>query len=428
MIPSIYPVQELVYSKPTIISKSGSRLSYLIDKEADIVKVEFVFNAGKRVQEKTLQAVLVNALLLSGTKDLEAEAIQEFFDTRGAYVQNESTRDEAAIVIFCRSQYLQECVDFMLNVIENATFSQHEIDLKLRMWKEQFLQNKQNVGAVCRANFDKLMFGELHPYCLYPELEDYTNFDRNTLLDFHQKHYLASAFNIYISGNCSENQLESLSETLKPNHVQFEQSFNLVNNESRFIFEGVDNAVQSGLRIGGSAVELAHPDYFNLKITLTLLGGYFGSRLMSNIREEKGYTYGIFASMSNNSLGNYFVIGTEVKGEVTVEAIEEILKEVMRLRTELVPQIELEVVKNYMSGQLLKAFDGSMQVIERQRELDLLSVDFNHYDEYLATIKQVTTEDIQAIAQRYFNLDEMKVSIAGNHNLNVDLLRQLFKI
>lgn len=427
MIPEIHPVEKLVYIKPTTLVGSSGKLSYLIDREADIIKVEFVFNAGKIVQQATLQAVLTNALLISGTQKNTAEEIQEFFDARGAYVQNECNRDEAAMVIYCRSEYFDECVDFLLEIIAEVNFPQQEIDLKLRMWKEQFLQNKQNVGSVCRANFDKLVFGEKHPYCLYPEIEQYTDFDRNVLVKFHQEHYLNSKFDIYISGNCTVEQIENLASRLNAAVADQVNHFSSETDAKKFTFEAVENAVQSGVRIGGMAVQLSHSDYFPLRITLTLLGGYFGSRLMSNIREEKGYTYGIFASMSNNSVGDYYVIGTEVKGDVTTEAIQEILKEIVRLKTELVPKEELEVVKNYMSGQLLKAFDGSMQVVERQRELDLLGVGFEHYTDYLEAIKSITPQNIQEIAATYFNLDEMMVSIAGNHNLNVDLLRQLFK-
>ena len=122
----------------------------------------------------------------------------------------------------------------------------------------------------------------------------------------------------------------------------------------KIICNGKDDAVQACLRIGRPIFNKTHKDYTTLHLFNLILGGYFGSRLMQNIREDKGYTYGINSIIISHLEGGHFVIVSEVGKDVCKDAINEILKEIKRLREELVPDEELKLVKNYISGEMLR--------------------------------------------------------------------------
>jgi predicted Zn-dependent peptidase len=156
-----------------------------------------------------------------------------------------------------------------------------------------------------------------------------------------------------------------------------------------------------------------HPDYFEFQVLNTILGDYFGSRLMSNIREDKGYTYGIGTGMMELQLNGYFVIVTEVGKEVTDATLTEIKFEMERLQTELVGEDELTLVKNYMLGQLLKSADGPYAMLDMFNSVDMYGLNLSFYDQAIEKIKHIDAQRIQELAIKYLNWDGFLIVTAG---------------
>jgi predicted Zn-dependent peptidase len=156
-----------------------------------------------------------------------------------------------------------------------------------------------------------------------------------------------------------------------------------------------------------------HPDYFGVKVLTTVLGGYFGSRLMSNIREDKGYTYGIGAGIVAYENDGWFYISTEVGTDVTADALSEIYKELALLRDELIPEDELGLVKNYMLGTLLKSFDGPFERIERFKALHLYHLGNDYYDRYTAAIREVSSDELRELARKWLAEADLLELVVG---------------
>ena len=174
-----------------------------------------------------------------------------------------------------------------------------------------------------------------------------------------------------------------------------------------------EGALQSAIRIGRLIPNKLHPDYLGLQVLNTILGGYFGSRLMNNIREDKGYTYGINSGVVSLKNGGYFFISTEVGADVTKDALNEIYKEIDLLRTEEVSIEELDLVKNYMLGQFLKSCDGAFNLANLFESVKLYDLDYNFYNNYIKTIKEITPKTIKALGVKYFNKKDLKEVVVG---------------
>ena len=242
---------------------------------------------------------------------------------------------------------------------------------------------------------------------------------REDLVEFHRETYLNGGFRIFVAGDFGDKELELLNSFIgklpnDSNNEQSEERWNI--DPSKDFRHNIkkDNAVQNAIRMGFVGIHRDHEDYFGLKILSTILGGYFGSRLMTNIREDKGYTYGIGSAYSSMSRESLFFISTELKSEVVDLAIEEIFKEIDRLKTDLVDEGELFTVKNYMQGSIQRSFDGSFALLDRYKEIELNSLDNKYYHRYVEKIKQINAKELKDLAQKYFDNDKIYILSVGN--------------
>ena len=167
------------------------------------------------------------------------------------------------------------------------------------------------------------------------------------------------------------------------------------------------NGVQGAIRIGMQFPNRHHPDFAPMVVLNTIYGGYFGSRLMSNIREDKGYTYGIYSSLSPAMHGGSFSIHTEVGRDVIEPAIKEIYHEMQQLRNSPAADDELLLVKNYLLGNLLGDLDGPFSILQRWRTLILNGLTIEHFNRNVNIYKTITAKELQELANKYYNIDEL---------------------
>ena len=172
-------------------------------------------------------------------------------------------------------------------------------------------------------------------------------------------------------------------------------------------------AVQSAIRVGKQLLNRTHPAYHQLKITNALLGGFFGSRLMQNIRQDKGYTYGIGSGLVSLVRSGYFFISTQVGVDVRQAALDEIYAELKALRTQPAGKQELEMLRNYLSGNYLRQFDGPFAQAARYKELLVFGLDMSHHQDFLRALKDITSGDIMETAARYLREEEMMEVVVG---------------
>ncbi len=409
-IPIIQP-EELVLD-------NGLKVYLLEGGHEEIVKVELVFFAGSFYQSSPLVAFATAHLLRTGTRNRNATEINKLFDFYGTYFHADAQKDLASFSVFVLQKHFEPVMELYADMIMNPVFPEDELALFLKNQKQQYLINTQRVQYLARTYFNELLFGHQHPYGFRAEAADFDGMDRSDLITFHQDYYHpANAFCI-VSGRLPVNIRDLLRSKLgridRSNRLRVAPPSYLVEAASeKKVMVQRPNVLQSAIRIGRRLFNRCHPDYYKLMITNTLLGGYFGSRLMQNIRQNKGYTYGIGSGVVSLLRDGYFFVGSEVGIDVCQKAIDEVYRELKSLRTIPATADELNAMKAYLSGDYLRSFDGPFAQSQRFKELLAFRLDASHFEGFLTELKTITAQQIMQTADKYLHEDSMMELVVG---------------
>jgi predicted Zn-dependent peptidase len=380
----------------------------------DIIKIEFVFNAGTKYQPKSLIASTVKNLMKEGTEKYTSKEIADCIDFYGAFLETDLSNDRASVSLFCLNKYIDNVLPIVADVILNAKFPQNEIDGYLKRQKQNFIIGQEKVSTLASQAYVKNIFNESQ-YGQYATINDYDNITRDDCINFYKKHYTLANLEIFIAGKSTDFTQQLLNEHIGniPAHGEkLSFNFKAPNFKPSNNFVKKEGAIQSAIRFGKPLFTINHPDFIAFQVLNTVLGGYFGSRLMTNIREDKGYTYGIGSGISSKQEMGNFIISTEVGSDVTQNAIDEIKKEIDILKETLVPEEELNVVKSYILGALLKNTDGPFDMLSRFQTIHFNNLSTSHYDNFINEVKAVTAEKLRELANEH--LTDLSIIVAGS--------------
>lgn len=412
-------------SKVNVIKAEGTKLPnnillYKINAGSqELIRLEFIFKSGMYEQTQPLVASSTNSLLECGTKSYSANEISEGIDFYGSFIELNVGQDYASVTTYTLNKYLKETLKFIEEVIKYPVFPQEELNILINNKKQKHAINSQKVGVLARRRFSELVFGDNHPYGIDVKMSDFENINTDTIKQFYSTFYKSTNCTIIASGFLPANLEEILSvffgtgawgtqgaAAYKP-FIPFSTT-----TEKKHLVEKAD-AIQNAIRIGRPLFNKKHADYFDFQVLNTVLGGYFGSRLMANIREDKGYTYGIGSSLSNLVNGGNFTISTEVGSDVCAAAIGEIYSELKELQTNLIDAQELETVKNYILGQFLRSVDGPFALADKFRAIWEYGLDYDYYDRYFKAVQTVKPERLRDLANQYLKQDDLIECVAG---------------
>ncbi len=389
----------------------------------EVIKLDLIFNAGVWYQNAPLVASFTNTLLREGSKNFSSAEISERLDFYGAYLQAYTEKDLACVSLYCQNKHFESTIKILADIIKYPLFAEDEFNINLNKRKEQFLVDSEKVNVIASKKFQEIIFGKSHPYGKHAEIEDFDALKRNMLIDFYNDYYTPENCKIIISGYVEENILKLLDEYL--GSKDWDRKSNIIRNDAKVsglskqmhLIEKEDS-VQSAIRVGKFLFNKTHPDYMGMNLLNMILGGYFGSRLMSNIREDKGYTYGIGSFIVSLKHAGYFAISTETGSEYTSRTIEEIEKEIKKLQTKAIGNAELSRVKNHFLGSLVRNFDGPFEMSDSFKSLLEYKLDYDYINKMIETIKTTTPNDLLELSNKYLDFDTMKVVVAGKLNQN----------
>ena len=413
---------KLNLTEPKYIKLDNGINTYIINEgQEEFTRLYIIFNAGSALQTQNLVASSTVSLLVDGTRNLTSTEIAQKIDYHGAYVDTSLTKDKAGITLYTLNRHLPKLLPLISDMVVNASFPEEELNNYLHRKRHQFLLNNDKVKYKATAEFNKLVFGENTAYGKIAELTDYDNLEKANLQKFYRLHYTPQNSYIIISGSISNNTVSLVNKylgTIKNGHSDIKNAKISLISESnkKDLFVKKEGSLQSAIRIGMPIVNKQHPDYNSLITLNTVFGGYFGSRLMSNLREDKGFTYGIGSYMINYKHGGFLSIATEVNAKHTVAALSEIELELNKLCSKKIGNSELEIVKNYIYGTYLRSFDGPMALAERFRSAKDLDLNFDFYMNALDEMMKQTPQQLQETANKYFNYDEMIKLVVGEMN------------
>jgi len=415
--PEISPITKINFVEPTIIPINSFAKMYWMKAVLDeTTRIEFHFNAGTiRGNEKL--AGCVNQLIFSGTPTKTSTQIHEELDGLGVFIDHELGQEVAIVSLYCLRKNAKAATELVIDAIQHVCFQDQEVVDYIREKKQQYLISSEKVNILARREFQKQLFANSATYARQIELKDYDAITVQKLKQFHQEYYLNGLLKVVLVGNMEQDFVDYLQHTVTSIAIaekpMYEKEF--INNKGLFHVEKED-AVQTAIRIGMPLFNKNHPDFIDFQILQTILGDYFGSRLMSNIREDKGYTYGIGSGISEANYTGYFVIATEVGKEFVSATLNEIKFEIERLQNELVEEIELNLVKNYLLGQLLKHADGPNAMMDLYMSVQLQGLDFEFYTKFIDRVNSITAIELKQIASKYLLWNSFTIITAGACN------------
>lgn len=412
--PAIHDAVEFEYALPPISTESldnGLPLYWVNAGVQDVVQIDWVFPAGLWFEEKEAVAHATAGLLKNGTSKHTAEQISEALEFYGAQLKASAGNDYATVSLYALTKHLPNLLPMVLEILTEATFPEQEVEIYRRNVIQRLLVNLRQSDFVANQRIDAQLFGEHHPYGRYTRKETVEALTREDMLKFYQQHYSLANVRMFAGGKLNSYDIQQINKVfgsagIVPAEVPpvvFEPKSKA---EKVQHISNDPDGVQGAIRIGRLFPNRHHPDYTPMVVLNTLFGGYFGSRLMSNIREEKGYTYGIHSSLGPEVNGGSLIIQTETGRNVTAAAVMEIYKEMERLCHEPADEEELLLVKNYLLGGILGDLDGPFSILQRWRTLILNGFTEDHFKKNISIYKNITAAELQALAQKYFIKDE----------------------
>jgi len=416
--PAIMPPGQIHFPQPLIHELSNGIKVYQFDSGTqDVISIEMVFAAGSWFQKKPFIAMATNLMLREGTKNYSAQKMAETLDFFGAHFENTAERDNAYVTLYSLNKHLDNTLPLLSEIIKNPAFSEIEFSVLAGKQRQMLEVNRQKVNFLARTHFNSIVFGKNHPYGKYLEPDDIADVNASDLADFHKLQYHSANCTIVVAGRIRSDITGMLEKHfggkewggVKSERLKYSAAGDVQRNQ----FIAKEGAMQSAIRMGRQMFSRNHPDFAGMKVLNAILGGYFGSRLMNNLREDKGYTYGIGSSVVPLRDGGYFVISGEVGAEVTKEALSEIKSELQRLCDEPVPESELSLVRSYLSGEMLRACDGPFAQAEMYRELIEDGLDVSHFNDLINTVQNINSKQLQDLAIKYLNPDDLFTLIVG---------------
>ena len=412
--PAIKDAIEFDYILPPINQEqlsNGLPLYWLNAGVQDVVEIDWVYPSGLWFEQKPAVAHATAGLIKNGTSTRTAHQINEALEFYGASLKVNPGNDFSSVTLYCLTKHLPHLLPIIYELLTDATFPEREVELHKQNAIQRLLVNLRQGEFVANQRIDALLFGEAHPYGRYSKKEKIEALTREDLVTFYRKHYALANVRMFMAGKVSQQEVKWLDDVFGKAPVETapitSEDFSApAPSETKHRVINDEKSVQGAIRIGRCFPNRHDPDFAPMVVLNTLFGGYFGSRLMSNIREEKGYTYGIYSSLSPYLQGGSMIIHTEVGREVIEPSVKEIYNEMDLLRKEPADAEELLLVKNYLLGNLLGDLDGPFQIIQRWRTLILNDLTIDHFNNNLRIYKNVTAEELQQLALKYFDFDD----------------------
>ncbi|MFT2010321.1 pitrilysin family protein [Pontibacter sp. 13R65] len=396
---------------------NGVKLHMIKNETQPVIRLDFVFNAGKWYEAHPGASDLTAKMLFEGSLHYTARQIADQVAYYGASFDSNHGYDRTEFTLYCLSKHLKALLPLVCDVIQNPVFPEEEFDLLKQRTIQNLRVQRQKNNYLATQALTQQLYGENHPYVFGLEESHLNQLTLATLKQFYASRYDSNQLEIFACGDLDRTIEEELKESLQSLNINrkepIEATHQILELKPQETIVKMPDSLQSSIRVGKRFPLIQDLDYLKLKVLNEILGGYFGSRLMRNIREDKGYTYGIHSVISPKEKDSIFYIGTDVNYAVTDKTIEEIKKEILQLQQEDVPEEELHTVKNYMLGKFINNIATIFDQADKYKRVVLHDLDPNHYNQYITTIRTITAPELKGLAQKYLDIDSLHIAIAG---------------
>lgn len=409
--PQIRPIQNINIPEIEVYNLPEGRSLYVYrEPNTNAFKIEILTEGGNINGRNSAEVQLGLKILAEGTLNRTSHQISEHIDSIGSFLELSPGFDNSSLSIYGLTKFFPENIAILSELLYQPLFSDQSLKVLKEKEKDKLRLNLEKGSYISSTNLRKTLFGN-HPYGYSLSFQDLENISIADLHTFHSE--FLQSFDIYLSGDIPESFLGIIQEGFTKNSSRIESNITSNTYEEKYCEYRNPKFIQSSIKIGRRLFNRSHQDYFKFIVANEYLGGFFGSRLMKNIREDKGYTYGIYSALYPLKHQGYFLISTDVKGENEQETLQEIQNELDRLANKLVANKDLDVVKSYMIGTFVNSFSTPFAPITKFKTVNTQSLNLNFYKEYIEQIRAVSANDLLEISQKYLNYNSLTISLAG---------------
>lgn len=420
--PPSQPIRHVQLSQAdTHYLSNGVPVHYINAGKEPVVGIELLLpQAGTKHESVPGSSFFAIKMLAEGTQRRTAYSISNLVDSYGAFLQLNPGIDYASIEIYTLKKYVDPLLSLLAELLNEASFPEGELEKLKAIQIQKIRVSDEKTSTVASKKMRAVLFGDEQPYGKTLTEDRVANVSQSAVVNFYQER-IAADWELVVSGQVDEEVLTLLEKHIGTLTVEQKSKIRQadvwagISGEKKHLEERADN-LQSSIRVGMPLFTRDHPDAIPMRILNTVLGGYFGSRLMKNIREEKGLTYGIYSSMVSLQEAGYLVIGTDVKKELTQAALTEIYREIAILRDQPIDANELNIVKNYMAGRLLTSVDTPFALAEKFKNVYLHNLTYAYFQDYLRELNEIRVDSLQTLARRYFQEEKWFEVVVGSYS------------
>ncbi|MCR4765607.1 MAG: insulinase family protein [Bacteroidaceae bacterium] len=397
---------------------NGVKLWLLDAADVEVTRIDLVFHAGTLHQSQLLQALFTNRMLREGTRQLDQAQIAEKLDYYGAWLEQSVSFQYSFVTVYTLNKYLEPVIALLEQMIKEPNFDAQALEVVKQNNLQRHLEVMQQPSTQARRLFMRSVYGPQHIMGQYAEAADYQSINACLLQTFHHQHYHHDNLSIYLAGHITNHCLDLIAHTFGQPFggakVASEATIQTVPlRPATKQFKEMPGTRQSSVLIGKSTIGLQHPDCLPLRVLVTLLGGYFGSRLMMSVREKKGLTYGIYALLNPSDFDNTLMILSDCDHRFVQPLLEETYHQIDRLQKELVSADELALLRSSMKGDMLRAYDSRLALTDAWIYLHTHGLPSDYYHRMWQVVSSITPQELQRLACTYLNKDTLTEVVAG---------------
>lgn len=416
--PDFQTIQSINIPPVKVVTLSNGIPLYVINVgEQPVIKIEFSFDAGNLQEPQNGVSLFTAKMITEGTNKYSSSEISEYFDKFGSFTESGQGLDRANFIVYGLKKHLPSLLPMVQELLNDSIFPESQLETLKKIQLQTLQVNSGKTAFIANKTFRKKIFGDTHPYGNSTTEEAIHGINQDLLRNFYQDFWKEKPFKIFLSGNVGDAEISLIEQyfgntnlgVISANKELIAKQF--IKGENVLIEK--EGAMQSSIRMGKQFMTRKHPDFFTMLLLNETLGGYFGSRLMKNIREDKGFTYGISSNLALFGQAGYFVIGTDVKREFTQQTIDEIHKEIKLLQTDLIPSDELETVKNYMIGSFAGSLNTPFDIADRYKVIFSENLPLDFYQNYITNIQQISDVMLLEAANKYWDIESLFEIVVG---------------
>jgi predicted Zn-dependent peptidase len=419
-IPKIHNIEHISFPKPEEIRLKNNIQAFGFNgSKNDILRIDVLFNSGRWTEPAKLIAEATAKLFKSGTTSLTSFQLNEKIDFYGSTIKATAGYNTFTVSLYCMHRFLEPSLQLLKTCLTEIIFPENEIHIFQKNSISKLKVSQEKNDYLADVAFKNAIYGKEHPYGYEITEDAIKNISQQLLLQFYQQDIQPQNATVFIAGKYGDNELKLIDEYIGNWSIVDSQQSTVGSRQyakeksNQKIHVKKPNSVQASIIIGKELFNRHNEDYASFVLLNTIFGGYFGSRLMSNIREEKGLTYGIYSSLAALKHNGIFSIQTDTNLENLEVCLNEIYLEMERLQQETIPEQEIILARNYLLGKFLGRTDGNFNQIEVFKSYFIENISIDKFEETVETIKQTNALSLQRLAQKYFLKDSMFEVVVG---------------